>query len=55
MRRNKWQALTVYQYKRDGDGYEFQEYIFAIATEEHCKIFGGGMIKDLVENPDMTV
>ena len=40
MRRNEWQALTVYQYKRGGDGYEFQEYIFAIIAEEHCKIFG---------------
>ena len=47
--------MTAHQSKRDEDGYEFQEYIFTIATEENCKIFGGGMIKDRVENPYMTV
>ena len=51
IRRNQWQALTAHQSKRDEDGYELQEHIFTIATKENCKIFGGGMIKDRVENP----
>ena len=54
MRRDQWQAVTVHQSKKEEDGYEFQEYIFTIATEENCKIFGGGRIKDRVENPNMT-
>ena len=51
----QWQALTAHQSKRNEDGYEFQEDIFTIAIEENCKIFAGGMIKDLVENPNVTV
>ena len=41
--------------RRDENGCEFQEYVFTIPAEENCKIFGGGMIKDRVENPNMTV
>ena len=49
-RKNQWHALTTHQSKREEVGYQFQEYIFALATEENCKIFDGGMIKDRVEN-----
>ena len=55
MRRNQWQALTAHQSKKDEDGYEFQDYVFTIAPDENCKIFGGGMIKDRVANLNMTV
>ena len=55
MRRKQWQALTAQQSRKDEDGYEFQDYVFTIATDENCKIFGGGKIKDRVENLNMTV
>ena len=41
MRRNQWQALTTHQSKKDEDGHEFQDYVFTIAADENCKIFGG--------------
>ena len=50
MRRNLWRALTAYRSKKDEDGYEFLDHVFKIATDENCKICGGGMIKDRVEN-----
>ena len=53
--RTSGKALTVHQYKKEEVGYEFQEYIFTFATEEKCKIFDGGMIKDRVENLDTSV
>ena len=49
-RKNQWQALTAHQFKKEV-GYEFQEYIFTLATEEKCKI----LEKNRVEKPDMTV
>ena len=54
-RMNQWQAVTAHQSKRDEDGYDLQENIVTIVTEENCKIFGGGTIKDRVQNPNMTV
>ena len=54
-RRNQWQALTAHQSKREEEGYGIQESISTLAIEENCKIFDGGMIKDRVENTDMTV
>ena len=54
-RKNQWQALTAHQSKSEEVGYEFQEYIFTLAAEENRKIFDEGMIKDRVENLNMSV
>ena len=54
-RKNQWQALTAHQSEREVVGYELQEYIFTLATEENRKIFDEGMIKDRVENLNISV
>ena len=66
-RKSQWQAhkkpkrvndrtrTTAHQSKREVVEYEIQECIFALATEENCKILGGGMIKDRDENLNTTV
>ena len=50
--RFQWQALTAHPYNKE---HEFQNYIFALATEENYKILEEGIIKNRVEKPDMTV
>ena len=52
MRRNQW--LTAPQSKKDEDRHEFQDNVFTVTTDENCKILGGGMINDRVENLNMT-
>ena len=46
---------TAHQSKREEFGYEFQEYIFMLVTEENDKIFGGGMDEGRDVNSNMTV
>ena len=50
--RYQCQALTAHQSHKE---YEFQDYIFALVTEENYKILEEGKIKNRVEKPDMTV